>query len=255
MAGRPPRTESRQEARVFTGIDPLDRILGGIPSGSVVIVSGRLGSGFDILVQQILYTGASTGFAPVIYANVDRPTEDITSEMTAKGWDVNTLLEDKRWTFADAYTARLNVRKGVSGPKVLSDFFANLPGKLVAGSWSAVDSLSSFAESQEFKEVSASVEDLVSDVREKGGIHFLLLVEGFHEPRVATRLAHSVDGLFTVSLDPLQTEPFGSIRVEKLRHTHHIARNIPFRITSTGIMIETSVRIGSSARKGPDQAS
>jgi len=230
-------------ARLSTGIEALDRMIYGIPNGSVILLSGKLGSGFDIFAQQVLYNGALTGSCTVRYLTLDRTPEDVESEIQARKWDLESLLTTKKWTFQDLYSVRLNIRKGVAGAKALTDILNRIPSQIEEGSWTAFDTLTYLVESLDFKEVIGFIDDLVVAAREKGGMHFLMMVESLQDERLVTSVAHSLDGFFSFALDSQAAEPTGNIRVLKLRKTPHATRLIPYRITETGINIETVTRV------------
>lgn len=227
----------------MTGIEALDSQLGGIPAGSVILCEGAPGSGHELFARQVLYLGASRGDVKAIYVNTDRPVEDIVEEMEVFGFTLPPLIEDGRWSFVDVYTHRLNVQKGVAGPKVLQDVLAELPGMVKPDVWIAVDTLSFFLQRLEITELLNFIDELLGRAREGGGLYFLLLVGGLHEERELRRLAHLVDGVFTFSLDPTQADPIGSLRIQKLRRAEYVTRNISYRITDRGITIETTVRL------------
>jgi len=231
------------EPQLFTGIEALDRMLGGIPNGSVVVLYGKPGSGFDIFAQQILYTKAGMGEAKSTYFTVEHPPEDIASEMASRRWDVNTLIEDGRWEFIDAYTLRTNIRKGVAGEKVLLDILTFYRSAVSRGVWSALDTISYYFLNYDEKDVMGHIDDIISQAREHVGLHFLLLVEGLHDSKTVTSLAYISDGLLTFGLNPDQSEAAGILRIEKLRKADYVTRLIPYRITDTGLVIETAVRM------------
>lgn len=218
-------------------------MVGGIPNGSVILLTGRPGSGFDIFAQQALYNSSRDGNCRVLYVTVDRPPEDIETEMTSRKWDVRSLLADKKWDFLDAYTIRNNVRKGVAGSKYLLDTLTGIPSTLQVGTWSAIDTLTYLLESLDYKDFMSVLDELIRNAREKGGLHFLLLVQGLQEPKVTTSIAHMADGLINFRLDPQQTEAYGNLRIVKLRMAHHVTRLIPYRIVENGLSIETVTRV------------
>lgn len=229
---------------LFTGIDSLDRMLGGIPNGSVLALYGRPGSGFDIFAQQILYTQADSNGAKALYFTIEHPIEDISSEMVSRNWDIDKLTEKKQWEFFDAYTIRSNIRKGIVGPKVLLDSLKEYSKKINQEVWSVLDTFSYYLLNYEQKEIMEIVDDIISNAREKGGIHFLLIVEGMLDAQTIANISHLTDGLFKFSLDESQSEALGVIRIDKLRKVDYVTRMIPYRITETGLTIETSVRMG-----------
>lgn len=99
MSGEMERTTKKVEPLLFTGIEALDRMLGGIPNGSVVVLYGRPGSGFDIFAQQILFNRTSSEEIRALYFTIEHPPEDISSEMLSREWDVDQLIAEKRWEF------------------------------------------------------------------------------------------------------------------------------------------------------------
>jgi KaiC/GvpD/RAD55 family RecA-like ATPase len=215
----------------------------GIPNGSVILLTGKLGSGFDIFSQQILYASATARSCSARYITLDRTIDDIESEITARTWDIQSLLSEKRWEFVDLYTLRMNIRKGVAGAKALTDALAKLPNSIPEGTWTAIDTVTYLLEGLEFREFQAFLDDFVAAVREKGGAHFLMMVEGLQEERFVTSIAHIVDGYFDFTLDAREPEGVGNIRIMKLRKTPHATRLIPYRITEKGISIETVTRV------------
>lgn len=229
---------------LFTGIDALDRMLGGIPNGSVVALLGRPGSGFDIFAQQILFTQAESSGAKALYFTVEHPIEDITSEMVSRNWNVDDLIEKNKWEFFDAYTIRANIRKGEVGPKVLLDSLKEYSKKMNQEVWSVLDTFSYYILNYENKEIMAIVDDIIANARENGGLHFLLIVEGMLDTKTIANISHLTDGLFKFNLDESQSDALGVIRIDKLRKVDYVTRMIPYRIITDGLSIETSVRIG-----------
>ena len=232
----------RRGVRLFTGIEALDRIFGGFPDGSVLLISGLPGSGFDIFAQQILYTASSTNNCSALYVAVDRPPLEVESEMVERGWRIDAL-DEKKWEFLDAYTVKQNVLKGVIGVKGFTDLFKGLPSLIKEGKWLAVDTLSSFIEALRFEEVLEVLAELVEKARDNGGLHLLLVVEGLHDEKTLIKLTHAVDGLLNLTLESRYAEPVGLITVKKLRRMDHVRRVISYRITENGLVVETATRI------------
>jgi len=237
------RVGVRRRSRLPTGIEALDRVFGGIPSGSVILISGKPGSGFDIFAQQMLYFAAYSGACNVLYVTADHPTYDVESEMIERGWAIDTLLSNNRWVFLDAYSVRSNVIKHVGGAKALTELFRSLPSLIKEGTWLAVDTLTSFLEIIRYEDALEILVDLMSCVREKGGLHLLLIVEGLHDEKTVTTLMQMADGFINFTLDSRYAEPVGRITIGKLRMLNHVRRVIPYRIVENGILIETTTRI------------
>jgi len=159
--------------------------------------------------------------------------------MYSRNWNVGNLIEKKQWEFLDAYTIRSNIRKGVAGPKILLDSLSTYSKKLSKEIWSILDTFSYYILNYENKEIMEIVDDIIANAREHGGSHFLLVVEGMLEDQIITHLAHLTDGLFRFNLDETQSDAIGVIRIDKLRKVDYVTRIIPYRITETGLTIET----------------
>lgn len=230
-------------ALIPTGLAPFDAIIGGgLPNGSVIVLIGEPGSGHRLFAQQILYYKAKYEDVKVSYLTIEDPPEDVAYEMLAYGWNVKELAE--RWEFIDGYTPRLDVRRGVAGSRVILDLaMAKLPSQLKEGRWTVIDTFSYYLLLYDLKDVLDIIDVVTAYARKHGGLHFLLVVHGLHEPKAITTIAHFTDGLFEFMLRHEETEAAGTIKIRKLARAHHIIRSIPYRITSEGIMVETAVRI------------
>ena len=77
-----------------TGINGLDIMLrGGVPLGSTILVSGKIGTGKTTFAGQFLYYGAKELGEPGIYVTVDERPEDLRKELAAFGFDLAPLEE------------------------------------------------------------------------------------------------------------------------------------------------------------------
>jgi len=239
---------SRRERKfdvVTTDIPILDRILGGgLPNGSVIVLMGEPGSGFDLFAQQIMYLKAKNGNSKVAYFSVDRPSEDVKNEMAIYGWDIEALEKENIWAFIDAYAPRQEVRRGMTGRRIIIEMLATkLPQAISEGRCSVVDTFSYFLLFYDLKDIIDLVETVILQARKHGGIHFFLVVSGLHDDKTITTLVHFTDGMLEFILNPEEEEAVGTIRIKKLRRVHHIVRSIPYRIVSEGITVETTMRI------------
>jgi KaiC/GvpD/RAD55 family RecA-like ATPase len=239
------RSEKGYEV-VSTEIIALDRLLGGgFPDGSVLAIMGEPGSGFDLFAQQVMFFKAKNGGQKVAYFTVDRPAEDVKNEMIIYGWDIEGLDKGKNlWRFVDAYTPRQEIRRGMTGRRVITEILASqLPTAIEEGRYTVIDTFSYFLLFYELKDIIEMIEMTIYYARKYGGLHFLLMIPGLHDNKTITTVAHFADGMVEFSLNLDEEEAAGNIRIKKLRRVHHVLRSIPYRITSEGITIETTMRV------------
>ncbi|MBD3262281.1 MAG: hypothetical protein GF334_11565 [Candidatus Altiarchaeales archaeon] len=82
---------------VETGIPGVDDLCGGgIPQGSVVVVSGPPGVGKSNLVLQFLYNGAVKDQEPGVLFMVEESLKNVREYANEFGWDINKLENEKK---------------------------------------------------------------------------------------------------------------------------------------------------------------
>ncbi|MDV3294184.1 MAG: RAD55 family ATPase, partial [Nitrososphaerales archaeon] len=197
---------TRDQPKLSSGIEAFDKAIGGFPIGSVVLLSGKPGSGYDLFAQQILYNAASAG-ARVTYLAVDRAPEDLLADMQSANINVEPLIEKGNWRFLNGYETRLKIRQGDLGPKVLLDMLRAVSTAAKAGDWTVVDTLSKMMEYNGQGETKSFLDDIVLEAREGRGLHFLLVVEEMHDQKTLASLAQACDGYVRLSLDEASSEP------------------------------------------------
>ncbi len=236
------KAAGRTEPRLSSGIEALDRVIGGFPVGSVIAIAGKPGSGHDLFAQQILFNAASNG-KKVTYLSIDRPPEDVIGELQSLKLDLDELVANKRWNFLDGFDARMKISKGELGKKVLANMLASVAKAAKSGDWTGVDTLSKLLEGKDTDEVTPIIDDLLVGAREGRGLHFLILVDDLHDSKTVASLAQLADGYIRMSLDESRSEPSGTIRIEKLRRANSVQRALNYLIGPDGIVIETATRI------------
>ncbi|RLE55786.1 MAG: hypothetical protein DRJ40_07125 [Thermoprotei archaeon] len=93
--------------RAATGVNLLDNILeGGLPRPAVVMISGDVGVGKNLLAQQILWYGLMSG-EKCIYVTIDMFPEDVLESMERFGWNVREYFEREHLIFVDCFSPRV----------------------------------------------------------------------------------------------------------------------------------------------------
>lgn len=79
--------------RIQTGIDELDRCIGGFPVGKTVLVTGDAGSGKTILGLQFANKCCIEG-KKTVYISTEESEEDLTQQGKSLGWDFESHLKN-----------------------------------------------------------------------------------------------------------------------------------------------------------------
>jgi KaiC/GvpD/RAD55 family RecA-like ATPase len=93
--------------RIPTGVDGLDKMLGGgLPAERSFLICGGPGSGKTILGMQFLYHGAIECKEPGLYVSLDESKDHLREEMAGFGWDIDKLEKSGQFLFVDASLIR-----------------------------------------------------------------------------------------------------------------------------------------------------
>jgi len=227
---------------VKTGVEGLDdRLGGGIPDRSLVLVMGESGSGYDLLVEQVLYNKAREG-GQSVYFTVERPPDEIKEDMALFELDVTPLEQSGNWVFIDSYTPRLERSAVTETISSIVRFF--IPSLKNENTYSAIDSLSYLLLIYDLRKVVDLVDVLKRRVRSVGGVHFLLIGRERHDPGAIATVSNLVDGV----LDLIYYEHPGReverlLKIQKMRRVFYDTRFLPIRISKKGVSVETIVRV------------
>jgi len=80
--------------KIKTGISGLDKILlGGIPKGSSVLISGAAGTGKTIFCLEYIFKGAKLFKEPSVFVTTEQNEEELKNQLKAFGWDPDPLIK------------------------------------------------------------------------------------------------------------------------------------------------------------------
>jgi KaiC/GvpD/RAD55 family RecA-like ATPase len=74
---------------------------GGLPRGSTILLSGKVGTGKTIFGTQFLYYGAREYNEPGIFVTIDERPGDLRREMLNFGWDIAALEKEGKLAIID----------------------------------------------------------------------------------------------------------------------------------------------------------
>jgi circadian clock protein KaiC len=95
---------AKERSRLSSGVEGLDGLLsGGFPSGSLILVSGRPGTGKTLLATQFLYEGATHGERS-LYVSFAETKEQFLANMEKFGLRLSKLIDEGTFSFMDLTT-------------------------------------------------------------------------------------------------------------------------------------------------------
>src|SRR2546422_939842 len=97
------------------GLD--EKLGGGIPAGSTVLLISNQEGPVRLFCQQIAYLLGNEGHR-IHYFTIVRDPPYIREEMMVYGWDTAEMEQGRQWIFIDSYTPRVQaLLQGGSGPQ------------------------------------------------------------------------------------------------------------------------------------------
>lgn len=242
--------------RISSGIAGFDGLIeGGLPKGSISLVSGTPGTGKSILCAQLLYNNALKG-KRCLYLNLEQNAGRLESQMKQFGWDTEKVRKNLKITSVDS-----------SNPNMVEYILEAIQG--LNYDLIALDSLDSISS------LPISLEDIDKPGTEKVGE--LLMPAILAEPligreklkRIFTAIAKSkatalltseriegsggfsrdtiseflCDGIITLDYVEIGVADYRTMLIRKVRNSDHYKDIIPFNITGKGIeILESELR-------------
>jgi KaiC/GvpD/RAD55 family RecA-like ATPase len=230
----------RMTKRISMGIKELDDMLdGGIPRGSIILISGPLGTGKTTLGVQFIYNGIKKFNEPGIFITLEQNKKKIIEDMKSFGMDLENLGYD--FQLVGGHIAEVMYYKDKTKAKV--EDFLNEIEEIIQKSKTkrvVIDSINLllmlFKTDEERKKALLSLSQLLS----KNDCTTLLTCEtrentsdlswyGFEE--------FIVDGVISLYNVKRETTFHQRITIRKMRGVEHSKKIYPYKITDSGIKI------------------
>ncbi len=236
-----------------TGIKGFDYAIGGgLPDKALYLSLGEPGSSHQTFVLQTLYNRVVSK-GTVSNFTVESSSVDLIEDMATFQWGVKRYLDDASWIFQSVRTpelqklAELKNENPLERPinvssASLDGLKAELLTRVKEGRWTALG-LSYILLHYDLEKVVDLILYWISTVRKFGGIHFVMLSSGIHDPRQVSLIRELVDGVIDFNLVPKRGEIGGTLTIEKMRRTLVRARVFEYVLLEQGISIETAQRI------------
>ncbi len=231
-----PCNETRMtKERVSTGVPGLDKFVnGGIPQGSIVLVSGGPGTGKTIFCSQYLWHGLQNG-ENCVFITLEEDEEDIREDVEQFGWDFTPYEEEGRMAFV-----QLNPFKdGVGFTDHVRKTIEEVDADRVV-----IDSISVMGiHQQTLGEIRKSIYDLVKKLK-KHDVTALITAEIPHDGK--NKLSRYgveefiTDGAIMLTGLSFGSQSFRSVQVIKMRKTKITGDVGTLEITDKGLYVKPS---------------
>ena len=219
--------------RCLTGIEVLDNELnGGIPAGSIVLISGASGVGKTTLCMQYCYEGTLHG-ENAVFLSLEEPVEFVKNSAKLFGWDFENLEKTKKIAFVKY------------DPYRIEDIFDILDSKIreINAKRVVVDSISALGiHVRDQAELRSMIFNLSTILRKLDCTALLVseIVPG--TPGISRYGVEEfvVDGVIVLYYERIQSTFTRAIQIWKLRGSSHSTTIHPYNITSSGINVSAN---------------
>jgi KaiC/GvpD/RAD55 family RecA-like ATPase len=216
--------------RIRSGIPGLDELIGGgIPKGSVILLSGTCGTGKTIASLQFLWQGLIEG-EKVVYISFEEPIKHVKLCAMQFGWDFEKAVKAGYcvMTRIDPFQVGDVIDLVVDSVRSLN------ASRLVIDSVSALGTYI-----RDPSEVRRNIYMLVTNIY-KLGCTTILTSEMLPEQEGLSRFGVEeflVDGVIVFYYQRVSSYFARAVSIWKMRYTNHSQRLHPYKITEKGIVI------------------
>jgi len=203
--------------KVLTGVEELDRILGGgLPRGSITLVAGGPGTGKTITALQFLYNGAVKFSEKGMLVIFNENASTLKQYMSTMGWDFSQLEDQGLLKILD-FIAVEKIGLESLMDMIFEEASSFSPRRLV------IDSLTALTMSLEKRDELRAVLSIIHRLLRKLGCTSIVIAE---TPWGSDSLGSGVeefvvDGIIKLELVPVKGELRRRLAVLKMRGSNH----------------------------------
>jgi len=222
-----------------------------LPAGNLYLISGQIGSGSNLMAQQMLYH-IIVKKGKVTYYTVENPSTDIIEDMKLFGMKIQEYVDDGTWIFARVLPSNIKkvadalpdipMEKRIELVDSLSKLKSHFHDTVKEGR-NTVLHMSHLIRSFPLEEIQNMLFFMEGVARKYGGIHFILMTEGSHDNSIALAVKDAVDSIFEITSEIRGTETQNTVTVQKIRNLVPKTRTIRLTVKNTGLVTDTIRRM------------
>ncbi len=220
----------QQPKKVKSGVRGMDELLyGGLPEGSLTLLTGTCGTGKTLISTQFIFYGASRG-ENAVYVSFEETPENIKANAKMFGWDFGNLEKGGKVIFVkyDPYHAEDII-------EMLENAIRKIKAKRVV-----IDSISALGlYVRDIPEIRKIIFGL-SLMLHRLGCTTLMISEVLVEQKNLSRFGVEefvADGVIALYYTRANSQFNRSVAVWKMRGSDHSQRLHPYKITHNGIIV------------------
>ncbi len=229
-------------SKVRTGIEGFDElVLGGLPRGQSILVTGGTGTGKSTFALQFLYKGAKVYDEPGIYVTLEESIPGVIKNASTYGWDIEGLQKKSKVELLD-YSPVVSGQIRRIEP---TDIFASISAawKRIGAKRIVVDPITVFG--MQTDSLMQLRQDLLrfSNLLKQLDSTVLFVTEIPEDSQSLSR--YGVEEFIADGVIVLYFLKFGGLRargieVRKMRGTSHKEGTFPVKISEAGIVVNPS---------------
>src|SRR5579872_2730913 len=232
-------------SKVRSGVDGFDElVLGGLPRGKSILVTGMTGTGKSTLALQFLYKGAMVYDEPGVYVTLEETIPNILRNASTLRWDIDALRQKNK-------LAMLDLSPAVSGQmrKVdVSDIFSSISAlsEKVGAKRLVIDPITVFG--MQTDSLMQLRQDLIrfSSLLKELDATIVFVTEIPEDSQALSRYGIEefiADGVVVLYFSRVGGLRVRGIEVRKMRGTSHKEGIFPLKIGDSGVVVFPSGKL------------
>jgi circadian clock protein KaiC len=232
-------------SKVRSGIDGFDElVLGGLPRGQSILLTGGTGTGKSTFAMQFLYKGASVYDEPGVYVTMEENVSSILKNASTLGWDIDALQKKNKIALLDLSPAVGGQMRKID----VSDIFSSISSlcKKIGAKRIVVDPITIFG--MQTDSLIQLRQDLIrfSSLLKELDATIIFVTEIPEDSQALSR--YGVEEFITDGVVVLYFSRVGGLRVRgievrKMRGTSHKEGVFPLKIGEAGIIVFPSGKL------------
>jgi KaiC/GvpD/RAD55 family RecA-like ATPase len=232
-------------SKVRSGVDGFDElVLGGLPRGQSILLTGGTGTGKSTFAMQFIYKGASVYDEPGVYVTMEENVPSILKNASTLGWDIDALRKKNKIAMLDLSPAVGGQMRKVD----VSDIFSSISSlcEKIGAKRIVIDPITVFG--MQTDSLMQLRQDLIrfSSLLKELDSTILFVTEIPEDSQALSRYGVEefiADGVVVLYFSRVGGLRVRGIEVRKMRGTSHKEGIFPLKIAESGVVVFPSGKL------------